>query len=250
MGIRYDFYISVIPLLIINGGFILGYFIFLLAGKNKVLHPDLKDKAGSKILLTSVKNYWFTITEPCVQKFIKLGVTPNMITMLGLAISIMAGVFFGLRSWGLAGWTMVAGGVFDLFDGRVARATNKVTVSGAYLDAVTDRYSDGAILGGLTWAFHDHWLLFFIILSYVGFYSVSYTKARSEAFGIRCDVGTFQRPERIFYLGMCSIFTPIVSYYFNIESPILMYMIIIVLGIGTLITSIYRINYSFKRLQT
>jgi len=248
MGIGSVFYISVIPLLIINGGFILGYFVFLLAGKNKVLHADLKDKSESKLLFTSLKNYWFTITEPCVQKLIKLGITPNMITMLGLVISITAGVCFGLKSWGLAGWTMVAGGVFDLFDGRVARATNKVTVAGAYLDAVTDRYSDGAILGGLTWAFHDHWLLFFIILSYIGFYSVSYTKARAEAFGVRCDVGTFQRPERIFSLGMCAIFSPIVSYYFNIEPPILIYAVIIVLGIGTLITSIYRINYTFKKL--
>lgn len=239
---------GLILLISINAFFILGYFVFMLLGKNSVRHYELTGKDDSKLIKMSLRNYWFTLTEPCVQLLIRMRITPNMITLFGLAISITAGIFFGLQSWGLAGWIMISGGVFDLFDGRVARATKTVSKRGAYLDAVTDRYSDGAILGGLTFAFYDHWLLFFIILSYIGFYSVSYTKARAEAYGVTCNVGFFQRPERIFSLGMCAIFSPILSYYFNIEQPVLIYAAVIVLGIGTLITSIYRISYTFKRL--
>ncbi|MFH1223630.1 MAG: CDP-alcohol phosphatidyltransferase family protein [Pseudomonadota bacterium] len=236
-------------LVAINGGFILGYIIFLLCGCNKKAHSDLKKKRKSGVILFSLENYWFTITEPFVKLFINLGITPNMITFIGLAISISSGVFFGLKLWGLAGWVMIAGGVFDLFDGRVARATRKVTISGAYLDSVTDRYSDGVILGGLLWAFKDHWMLFFVILSYIGFYAVSYTKARAEGFGIKCNVGMFQRPERIFSLGLSAIFSPILSYYMNVTEPLLIYIVVITLSIGTLVTSIYRLNYSFNKLK-
>ncbi|MEI6092092.1 MAG: CDP-alcohol phosphatidyltransferase family protein [bacterium] len=243
-----EFYISIIPLIAVNGGFILGYILFLIFGFNKKMHKELKDKAGSKLIISSLQNYWFTITEPFVKLFIRMGITPNIITLIGLSISISSGFFFWQERWGLAGWIMIAGGVFDLFDGRVARATNKVTKAGAYLDSVTDRYSDGFILAGLTLALRNTWLLFPLILCFIGFFSVSYAKARAEASGIKCNVGFFQRPERIFSLGLSAIFSPILSYYACVEEPWLLYIVISILGVGTLITSIYRIYYSFRKL--
>lgn len=243
-----EFYISIIPLIAINGGFILGYILFLLFGFNKKMHGELKNKAGSKLIISSLQNYWFTITEPFVKLFIRAGITPNMITIIGLSISIASAYFFWEARWGLAGWIMIAGGVFDLFDGRVARATEKVTKAGAYLDSVTDRYSDGFILAGLTLGLKDTWLLLPLLLCFIGFFSVSYAKARAEASGIKCNVGFFQRPERIFSLGLSAIFSPIISYYSGIEQPWLLYIVITILGLGTLITSIYRIYYSFKKL--
>ena len=163
--LNYDFYISIIPLLVLNGGFIAGYLIFLALGKHKKEKDGIK-KSGSKLILSSLQDYWFTITGPCVKLLIRIGITPNMITIFGVAIRAISGVFFAKSLWGVAGWIMIAGGVFDLFDGRVARATNSVTKGGAYLDSVLDRYSDGFILGGIAWAFKDNWLLFFIILCF------------------------------------------------------------------------------------
>ncbi|MCX6111990.1 MAG: hypothetical protein NTY22_01715, partial [Proteobacteria bacterium] len=63
-AINNEFYVSIIPLIAINGGFILGYIIFLLLGFNKKTHDDLKGKAESQLIKSSLKNYWFTITEP------------------------------------------------------------------------------------------------------------------------------------------------------------------------------------------
>lgn len=243
-----EFYVSVIPLIAINGGFILGYIIFLMLGKGSLRPKGTREKSDSRIIATSLQNYWFTITQPLVDLFIKLKVTPNMITVFGVFVSGVSGVFFAYKSWGAAGWIMIAGGVFDLFDGRVARSTNKVSKQGAYLDSVMDRYSDGLILGGLAIAFRDHWLLYAIILCFIGFYSVSYTKARAEASGIKCDVGLFQRPERIFSLGLSAIFSPIFSYYMGVDVPFLLYAVLVVLGLGTVATSIYRIIYSMKKL--
>ncbi len=244
-----DFYISIIPLIIINGGFILGYVIFLLLGKNSKTHVELKNRKNSKLILSSLENYWFTITEPCVKFLVKRGITPNTITLIGLSISFIAGLMFWNKMWGLAGWIMIAGGVFDLFDGRVARATNTVSKAGAYLDSVTDRYSDGLILGGLALAFRNHWLLIPVVLCFIGFFTVSYAKARAEASGIKCNVGMFQRPERIFSLGLASIFSPLLSYYTGTNQPILIYIVISLMALGTLITSAYRIKYSFDILN-
>jgi len=238
---------DLILLLVINGGFIAGYLIFMALGKNKKTKSAHK-KSESGLIISSLQNYWMAITEPCVGLLIKLRITPNMITIFGVLISGVSGILFANSLWGAAGWIMIAGGVFDLFDGRVARATNNVTKGGAYLDSTLDRYSDGFILAGLAWAFRDSWLLFFITLCFIGFYSVSYAKARAEANGVKCDVGTFQRPERIFSLGLSAIFSPILSYYMDLSEPVLIYLVIVVLGIGTLWTSIYRIAYTFKKL--
>ena len=244
-----EFYSSVVPLIIFNGGFIAGYLIFLIIKKLTGKKDKDKKKAHSKLIWSSLQDYWFTITEPVVQLFIKMGITPNSITVFGVFISLFSAILFAQGNIGSAGWVMIAGGVFDLMDGRVARATNKVTKQGAFLDSVMDRYSDGLILGGLLIMFRDHWLVYFLIMSFIGFFCVSYTKARAEATGIKCDVGFFQRPERIFSLGLSAIFSPIFSYYTNIEVPFLLMGVIMILGIGTLLTSIYRIIYSFNKLS-
>lgn len=245
-----EFYYSVVPLIIINGGFILGYLVFLLTGLGGKRPADLQGRGKSKIILASLQNYWFTITEPFVKFFIKRGITPNTITMMGLGVSLGAGILFGLKLWGAAGWTMVAGGVFDLFDGRVARATGTVSRAGAYLDSVTDRYSDTVLLGGLAYAFKDHWIIFPVLLCFAGFFVVSYAKAKAEAEGVKCNVGTFQRPERIFSLGLSSIFSPIICYYAGWSEQYVLYAAIIVLSIGTVATSIYRVLYTMRNMRT
>jgi CDP-diacylglycerol--glycerol-3-phosphate 3-phosphatidyltransferase len=247
-GSSASFYLSVIPLIVINGGLILGYLIFLLAGSFKKPEIDSQVKAESKLMWVSLQNYWFTITSPFVKLLIKLKISANMITLTGLALSIISAFFYSHKSWGLAGWIMIAGAVFDLFDGRVARMTNTVSKKGAYLDSTVDRYSDGIILSGLAVAFRDHWMLYPVLLCLVGFFCVSYAKAKAEADGTKCNVGMFQRPERIFALGLSSIFSPIVSYYFDISYPVLIYISVTLLGAGTILTSVYRVKYAFNRL--
>jgi phosphatidylglycerophosphate synthase len=244
-----QFYISVVPLLIINGSLILGYLLFMLLGFNKKTHKALQKTANKEIIAKSLQNYWFHITEPFVIFLIKLKITPNTITIIGVIFSFLAGILFSIKAWGAAGWIMILGGVFDLFDGRIARETNTVTKSGAYLDSVMDRYSDGFVLSGLAIAFRNHWLLSFILLCFIGFFAISYAKARSEAHGVRCDVGMFQRAERIYSLSLAAIFSPIFSYYLNLSYPALLFGIIIILAIGTFATSVYRVYYSFKRVE-
>jgi phosphatidylglycerophosphate synthase len=243
-----SFLINVGPFILINGLFVIGYIFFMALGFNKTIHPSLKKTANEKFISLSFQNYWFSITEPLVDYFIKRKITPNKITFIGLYLSIFSGFLFTVELWGFAGWMMIASGVFDLFDGRVARKTNNVTKSGGFLDSIIDRYSDGFILLGLTLSFKDSWLFIFCLLCFIGFFTISYNKARSEANGITCNVGIFQRPERIYSLGLAAIFTPIISYLFNTDYPLLIHLIVPILAIGTIASSIYRAYYSFKRI--
>ena len=163
-----EFYSSVVPLIIINGGFIAGYLIFLIIKKLTGRKDKDKKKAHSKLIWSSLQDYWFTITEPVVQLFIRTGITPNSITVFGVFISLLSAIMFAQGNIGSAGWIMIAGGVFDLMDGRVGRATNKVTKQGAFLILL---WIDTATV--LSWVdsimFRHHWLVYFLIMSFIRF---------------------------------------------------------------------------------
>lgn len=136
------------------------------------------------------------------------GLTPNAVTLLGLTL-------VGVASWrvvagdlAMAGWILGAGGVFDFFDGAVARATGKSSRFGAFLDSVTDRVSDALVLGAIAWAFRDQDpTTFALALASLGVANlVSYVRAKAESLGYDCRVGLMERAERVFVLCAGLIF--------------------------------------------
>jgi len=114
---------------------------------------------------------------------------------------------------------MIFSATFDIFDGRVARATNRVTKSGAYFDSVIDRFSEGAVFLGLLYYFKDHWAFYIVFMALVGSLMVSYTKAFGGAQGVEYSGGSMQRPERVVYLGVGAIFAPIIGHFISFLSP-------------------------------
>jgi len=80
--------------LIINGGFIAGYFD--IPGNwernKKTKGPQKKSESG--LIISSLQNYWFAITEPFVKLLIKMGITPNFITLFALSVSLLSGILF------------------------------------------------------------------------------------------------------------------------------------------------------------
>src|SRR5690348_14990028 len=76
-------------------------------------------------------------------------INPNVLTFLGLLINIAAATFLAIGSFRIAGCVIIFAGLFDMVDGRVARATNQVTRFGGFFDSVLDRYSDLGLLVGL-----------------------------------------------------------------------------------------------------
>ena len=173
-------------------------------------------------------------------------INPNILTFLGLVINIIAAVLFGLatgdntqRMFLYAGLVIIGAGIFDMVDGRVARATNQVTAFGGFFDSVIDRYSDVALFFGLLVYYARANRFFYVVLvAFVMTSSVmvSYTRARAESLIGSCKVGFMERPERIVLV--------IIGALFNRMAPVLW-----VIAVLSTFTVIHRISYTYRQSQ-
>ena len=258
MNILFDInpiWITLGPIVAIN--LILGtsYAIYLIWGHKRVNSDREGAKQhSSRMLSGNTSNWWMWTTDPFVRLLVKLKIGPNTITMTGFFIASIAGLLFSQGWFGYAGWVMIFGATFDMFDGRVARITGKTSRSGAFLDAVLDRFSEGACMLGLAYYFRDSWMLPVVIAGLIGSLCVSYTKARAEGMNVSCNVGTMQRPERITYLGVASIFNPIVvlilKNWWSNPPAVSVYGALILIAVLTNGTAIYRMIYVMNAMDT
>src|ERR1051325_4867643 len=142
---------------------------------------------------------------------------PNVLTFLGLLINIWAAWLFARAGtdadprvdfrW--AGVVVIGAGLFDMVDGRVARATKQVTPFGGFFDSVLDRYSDLAVFMGLLVYYASINRIFYIVLTAIvmtGSVMVSYTRARAEISIPKCKVGFLERPERVVLIIIGALF--------------------------------------------
>lgn len=141
-----------------------------------------------------------------------IGFTPNTVTLLGFAITLIAAALVGAGFLIAGGIVFLGGSLLDLMDGALARLTGKVSEFGALLDSVIDRLSEAALLLGI--AIHglradlsDERLFFLIVvllLALVSSQMVSYLRARGEGLGIATRTGLMTRPERValLFLGL------------------------------------------------
>lgn len=133
-------------------------------------------------------------------------INPNVLTFLGLVINIAAAFYLARGEFFTAGLIIIGAGLMDMVDGRVARATNRVTRFGGFFDSVIDRYSDLSLLVGLlVWYGNINRQMYVVLTAIVmmGTVMVSYTRARAENEIPSCKVGFMERPERvvIFIIG-------------------------------------------------
>ena len=164
-------------------------------------------------------------------------VTPNQITVVGLALTFMAAglAAFGHLRW--AGVVLIFAGTCDILDGALARTTKASYPYGAFLDSTLDRYSEGAVYLGLTAYFVtidpplQEWLVLATLTALAGSFLVSYVRARAQSLGFACKSGLFQRPERVVatVIGL-------------LAGPPLLYGIVFLLAVVTNITALQRIR--------
>jgi CDP-diacylglycerol--glycerol-3-phosphate 3-phosphatidyltransferase len=156
------------------------------------------------------------ITDPIVAVLGKSRLKPNILTFIGLAISIGAAYAIVIGYFLLGGALVLVSGLFDLLDGALARFTKQSTKFGAILDSTIDRLSEAAIFCGLlVWYMSkasplapspvngegwDEVVLIFAAL--IGSFLVSYIRARAEGLGLECRVGLFTRAERVIVLAV------------------------------------------------
>jgi CDP-diacylglycerol---glycerol-3-phosphate 3-phosphatidyltransferase len=164
---------------------------------------------------------------------------PNVLTFLGLVINILAAWMFARGKFVGAGLVVVGAGLFDMVDGRVARATDRVTRFGGFFDSVLDRYSDLALFMGLLVYYATINRFFYIVLTAVvmtGSVMVSYTRARAENSIPKCKVGFLERPERVVLI--------IIGALFNRMAQVLW-----VIAILSNVTVIHRMIYTWQEAR-
>lgn len=208
-----EFWFSLLPLIIINGyGFVALFIFAFIRRRRKLTEAEIKKLGDSKPLPLFLREYWLWVIGPVERFFIRHGIKPNTITAFSVFLAIVSGYFYFRGWWGLAGWTLIASATCDIFDGRVARATKTETRSGAFFDSTLDRYSEAFTFMGILGYYQGSWIFWVTFLAFTGSMMISYTRARSEGLGMDIWKGYMQRPERIAYLGIGSIFSPILVF--------------------------------------
>lgn len=196
-------------------------------------------------MLERFKEFWAgTVLHPAVRLFIRLGISPDAVTLVGtLGVCAGALIFFPQGEL-LIGVLFITAFVFsDLIDGRMARETGRVSKFGAFWDSTLDRIGDGAIFGGLALYFAgtgedqgDSYLYLCVTLWCLVMGSVtSYARARAESLGMDAKGGIAERADRLVSIlvmtGLGALF----------DLPILMYVTLWALALASTYTVVFRV---------
>jgi CDP-diacylglycerol--glycerol-3-phosphate 3-phosphatidyltransferase len=164
-----------------------------------------QEPQSSKLLGSGIKTWWLLLTLPIEDYLLQIKVHPNILTISTLLVGAITGMAYHFGWIFVAGILVLGGSTFDIFDGRVARALGINSESGAFFDSCLDRFSEAFIYVGILSFFQGtifSYIVFFILVSTT---MVSYTRARAEGLGVKCEVGIMQRTERVVYLGVLSV---------------------------------------------
>ncbi len=182
------------------------------------------------------------VFEPIALALGRLGLTPDGLTLIGFGITVLGAGLIALGYWTVGGIVVFAGGVFDMFDGTLARATGKVSRLGAFMDSVFDRWGEalvylgivaGAVLGG-------HQRVPILAAAAMGAaFMVSYVRAKSEGLGFATGkgmaaVGIMPREVRLVILAVGLVLT-------NGPDIKAIEFALAIIAIGATITTIQRI---------
>ena len=192
-------------------------------------------------MLERFKSFWQNVMlAPFVNLFIKLGISPDTVTLVGtLGVSAGALIFFPQGEL-LIGVLFITAFVFsDLIDGQMARKTGRTSKFGAFWDSTLDRIGDGAIFGGLALYFAgpgDHYLYLCLTLYCLVMGSVtSYARARAESLGWDARGGLAERADRLVSILVMTGLGAI------LDLPVLMYVTLWALAAANTYTVVFRI---------
>lgn len=200
----------------------------------------------------------YKVINPLIKGMIKVGITPNVVTTVGFIGNIIAAAFFIVASqqmdmicqttilgWG--GFIIIASGLFDMMDGRLARMGNMSSSFGAMWDSTLDRYSELVSLFGIVLVFLEDegwfWMGVVTFAAMVGSVMVSYVRARAEGLGIECKVGFMQRPERVVVTALTAILTGVSGSLWWLAGGM------ILIAVLANITAFWRVAYCYGKLQ-
>ena len=184
------------------------------------------------------------VFEPIALGLGRLGLTPDGLTLIGFGITVVGAILVALQHWTIGGLVVFLGGVFDMFDGSLARATGKVSRLGAFMDSVFDRWGEalvylGIVIGGEL-AGHTR-VPILAAMAMGSAFMVSYVRAKSEGLGFSSGtgmaaVGIMPREVRLVILSIGLVFADAP----NIKA---LELALGIIAVGATITIIQRILY-------
>ncbi len=209
---------------------------------------------------TPIQQFIYIVINPLIKGMIRIGITPNLITTIGLLGNIVAMVMFlgaaqhleggqTQQAFSLIGWggaVILFAGLFDMMDGRLARMGNMSSTFGALWDSTLDRYSELITLFGICIVLIKagwFWMGVVTFLAMVGSVMVSYVRARAEGLGIECKVGLMQRPERVVVTAVVAIITGITGNLWWLSGGM------VLIAILANLTAFWRVEHCRKQLK-
>ncbi len=179
------------------------------------------------------------LLQAIVKAFASSGINPNVLTVIGFLLNLLAAYLFAYGYFRWAGGMVFLAGLFDMLDGRVARLSNRVTPFGGFFDSVLDRYSDLCLMIGLLVFYgriNRFWYVTLVALVMIGSVMVSYARARAENLIPSCRVGFLERPERMVLI--------IIGAMFDRMAPVLW-----VIAVLSTLTVIHRVMYTWQEAR-
>ncbi|ETJ96866.1 CDP-alcohol phosphatidyltransferase family protein [Propionimicrobium lymphophilum] len=185
-------------------------------------------------MLEHLRGYWTKLITPVAKMLMKLGITPDMTTWVGAAVSIATSLIFFPNGWLWQGALVVTVFVLaDSLDGTMARLTNQASKWGAFLDSTLDRITDGFVFGSLAiyYASTGEDLTWFAIGIFALIFGqvTSYSKARGESLGYEVKGGLAGRADRLL-IGMLGAFLTGIGVEWALPAA---FVVLLVLGIIT-----------------
>ncbi|HEU4480367.1 MAG TPA: CDP-alcohol phosphatidyltransferase family protein [Actinomycetota bacterium] len=158
------------------------------------------------MLNQKIRVHWDRYMRPVGRAVARTGVSPDAITLGGVAVQGYAAYLILEGHLFLAALASTFAALSDVFDGAVAKAQNRAGKFGALLDSTTDRLGDALVFLPIAWLYgvspdiverDEPWVAVVALVALVASFLVSYVKARAESLGYRCDVGIAERAERL-----------------------------------------------------
>jgi CDP-diacylglycerol--glycerol-3-phosphate 3-phosphatidyltransferase/CDP-diacylglycerol--inositol 3-phosphatidyltransferase len=153
-------------------------------------------------MLNRFRDFWTRLISPIARLFLRLGISPDAVTVVGTLGVAFGALFFFPRGQLLVGVLVITAFVFsDLVDGHMARLSGKSSAWGAFLDSTLDRLGDAAVFGGLVLYFmgpgdSDLWAGLALYCLVMGA-TTSYARARAESLGMEAKGGLAERADRL-----------------------------------------------------
>ncbi|MCM1153541.1 MAG: CDP-alcohol phosphatidyltransferase family protein [Muribaculum sp.] len=222
-------------------------------------------KSTFKSMRDALQRGIYVVINPLVKGMIAIGITPNMVTTIGLLGNIAAAVLFVYAGWqtgrgaevpyGLVTWAgglIIGFSLFDMLDGQVARIGNMTSTFGAMYDSVLDRYCEMFTLGGISYFFLCGGDLAGALITYlavIGSVMVSYVRARAEGLGLECKIGFMQRPERVVVTALGALATGILGLNGVDWAVSVLFYAMLLIAVFANFTAIARIFHSKSQLK-